>query len=170
MFLVHNTEHYVIRIVQMLSKVWAWNHSRSNTGVQFQLWLMITALCCPLQYGFYYFLLVFCSSRTAETHWWFTGLYHIYRLCVSVVYLWPSQLKEVFRRELEKAEMEIKKTTAIIAEYKQVQIPPHQWTLSFKHVMCLGFFLFDPPLCFRSAPSSAPGWRNSRRRPKKSWT
>lgn len=43
----------------MLSKVWAWNHSRSNTGVQFQLWLMITALCCPLQYGFYYFQLVF---------------------------------------------------------------------------------------------------------------
>ena len=31
-----------------------------------------------------------------------------------------SQLKEVFRRELEKAELEIKKTTAIIAEYKQV--------------------------------------------------
>lgn len=30
------------------------------------------------------------------------------------------QLKEVFRRELEKAEQEIKKTTAIIAEYKQV--------------------------------------------------
>lgn len=30
------------------------------------------------------------------------------------------QLKEVFRRELEKAELEIKKTTAIIAEYKQV--------------------------------------------------
>jgi len=30
------------------------------------------------------------------------------------------QLKEVFRRELEKAEFEIKKTTAIIAEYKQV--------------------------------------------------
>lgn len=32
----------------------------------------------------------------------------------------PFQLKEVFRRELEKAELEIKKTTAIIAEYKQV--------------------------------------------------
>lgn len=32
----------------------------------------------------------------------------------------PLQLKEVFRRELEKAELEIKKTTAIIAEYKQV--------------------------------------------------
>uniref|UniRef100_A0A3P9BTD1 RAB GTPase activating protein 1 like n=1 Tax=Maylandia zebra TaxID=106582 RepID=A0A3P9BTD1_9CICH len=31
-----------------------------------------------------------------------------------------SQLKEVFRRELEKAELEIKKTTAIIAEYKQI--------------------------------------------------
>uniref|UniRef100_A0A672P4V2 RAB GTPase activating protein 1 like n=1 Tax=Sinocyclocheilus grahami TaxID=75366 RepID=A0A672P4V2_SINGR len=31
-----------------------------------------------------------------------------------------AQLKEVFRRELEKAELEIKKTTAIIAEYKQV--------------------------------------------------
>uniref|UniRef100_A0A3Q2D2S4 RAB GTPase activating protein 1 like n=1 Tax=Cyprinodon variegatus TaxID=28743 RepID=A0A3Q2D2S4_CYPVA len=31
-----------------------------------------------------------------------------------------AQLKEVFRRELEKAEMEIKKTTAIIAEYKQI--------------------------------------------------
>ncbi|PWA21273.1 hypothetical protein CCH79_00009384 [Gambusia affinis] len=31
-----------------------------------------------------------------------------------------EQLKEVFRRELEKAEMEIKKTTAIIAEYKQI--------------------------------------------------
>lgn len=31
------------------------------------------------------------------------------------------QLKEVFRRELEKAESEIKKTTAIIAEYKQVR-------------------------------------------------
>ncbi|KAI2650422.1 Rab GTPase-activating protein 1-like, isoform 10 [Labeo rohita] len=30
------------------------------------------------------------------------------------------QLKEVFRRELEKAELEIKKTTAIIAEYKQI--------------------------------------------------
>lgn len=30
------------------------------------------------------------------------------------------KLKEVFRRELEKAESEIKKTTAIIAEYKQV--------------------------------------------------
>ncbi len=30
------------------------------------------------------------------------------------------QLKEVFRRELEKADLEIKKTTAIIAEYKQV--------------------------------------------------
>ncbi|KAG9350808.1 hypothetical protein JZ751_024697 [Albula glossodonta] len=29
-------------------------------------------------------------------------------------------LKEVFRRELEKAESEIKKTTAIIAEYKQI--------------------------------------------------
>lgn len=31
-----------------------------------------------------------------------------------------AQLKEVFRRELEKAEHEIKKTTAIIAEYKQI--------------------------------------------------
>uniref|UniRef100_A0A9J8B231 Rab-GAP TBC domain-containing protein n=2 Tax=Cyprinus carpio TaxID=7962 RepID=A0A9J8B231_CYPCA len=31
-----------------------------------------------------------------------------------------AQLKEVFRRELEKAELEIKKTTAIIAEYKQI--------------------------------------------------
>uniref|UniRef100_A0A3Q2Z5G3 RAB GTPase activating protein 1 like n=1 Tax=Hippocampus comes TaxID=109280 RepID=A0A3Q2Z5G3_HIPCM len=31
-----------------------------------------------------------------------------------------AQLKEVFRRELEKAEVEIKKTTAIIAEYKQI--------------------------------------------------
>ncbi|XP_031430808.1 LOW QUALITY PROTEIN: rab GTPase-activating protein 1-like [Clupea harengus] len=31
-----------------------------------------------------------------------------------------AQLKEVFRRELEKAECEIKKTTAIIAEYKQI--------------------------------------------------
>ncbi|XP_051789143.1 rab GTPase-activating protein 1-like isoform X2 [Erpetoichthys calabaricus] len=31
-----------------------------------------------------------------------------------------AQLKEVFRRELEKAEFEIKKTTAIIAEYKQI--------------------------------------------------
>lgn len=30
------------------------------------------------------------------------------------------QIKEVFRRELEKAESEIKKTTVIIAEYKQV--------------------------------------------------
>jgi hypothetical protein len=30
------------------------------------------------------------------------------------------QIKEVFRRELEKAESEIKKTTAIITEYKQV--------------------------------------------------
>ncbi|XP_041127417.1 rab GTPase-activating protein 1-like isoform X2 [Polyodon spathula] len=31
-----------------------------------------------------------------------------------------AQLKEVFRRELEKADLEIKKTTAIIAEYKQI--------------------------------------------------
>ncbi|KAG7253465.1 hypothetical protein CRUP_024876, partial [Coryphaenoides rupestris] len=31
-----------------------------------------------------------------------------------------AQLKEVFRRELEKAESEIKKTTAIISEYKQI--------------------------------------------------
>uniref|UniRef100_A0A8C2WB46 RAB GTPase activating protein 1 like n=1 Tax=Cyclopterus lumpus TaxID=8103 RepID=A0A8C2WB46_CYCLU len=31
-----------------------------------------------------------------------------------------AQLKEVFRRELEKAELEIKKTTAIITEYKQI--------------------------------------------------
>ncbi|KAG7275253.1 hypothetical protein CRUP_034980, partial [Coryphaenoides rupestris] len=31
-----------------------------------------------------------------------------------------AQLKEVFRRELEKAESEIKKTTAIISEYKQL--------------------------------------------------
>ncbi|XP_036198859.1 rab GTPase-activating protein 1-like isoform X2 [Myotis myotis] len=31
-----------------------------------------------------------------------------------------TQLKEVFRRQLEKAEYEIKKTTAIIAEYKQI--------------------------------------------------
>ncbi|KAM6963345.1 rab GTPase-activating protein 1 isoform 1-T1 [Aplochiton taeniatus] len=31
-----------------------------------------------------------------------------------------AQLKEVFRRELEKAESEIKKTTAIITEYKQI--------------------------------------------------
>ncbi|TWW58135.1 Rab GTPase-activating protein 1-like, isoform 10 [Takifugu flavidus] len=31
-----------------------------------------------------------------------------------------SQLKEVFRRELEKAELEIKKTAAIIVEYKQI--------------------------------------------------
>nr|XP_015826362.2 rab GTPase-activating protein 1-like isoform X4 [Nothobranchius furzeri] len=31
-----------------------------------------------------------------------------------------AQLKEVFRRELEKAEQEIKKTTAIISEYKQI--------------------------------------------------
>ncbi|KAF4083197.1 hypothetical protein AMELA_G00137280 [Ameiurus melas] len=31
-----------------------------------------------------------------------------------------AQLKEVFRRELEKAESEIKKTTAIINEYKQI--------------------------------------------------
>lgn len=42
------------------------------------------------------------------------------RFYVFVVLLFPSQLKEVFRRELEKAELEIKKTTAIIAEYKQV--------------------------------------------------
>ncbi|XP_051929864.1 rab GTPase-activating protein 1-like isoform X2 [Hippocampus zosterae] len=33
-----------------------------------------------------------------------------------------AQLKEVFRRELEKAEVEIKKTTAIIAEYKQSKV------------------------------------------------
>ncbi|XP_063262606.1 rab GTPase-activating protein 1-like isoform X3 [Prinia subflava] len=31
-----------------------------------------------------------------------------------------AQLKEVFRKQLEKAESEIKKTTAIIAEYKQI--------------------------------------------------
>lgn len=31
-----------------------------------------------------------------------------------------SQLKEVFRKQLEKAESEIKKTTAIIADYKQI--------------------------------------------------
>uniref|UniRef100_A0A8C7NYJ7 Rab-GAP TBC domain-containing protein n=1 Tax=Oncorhynchus mykiss TaxID=8022 RepID=A0A8C7NYJ7_ONCMY len=31
-----------------------------------------------------------------------------------------AQIKEVFRRELEKAESEIKKTTAIITEYKQI--------------------------------------------------
>ncbi|XP_060220522.1 rab GTPase-activating protein 1-like isoform X1 [Meriones unguiculatus] len=31
-----------------------------------------------------------------------------------------AQLKEVFRKQLEKAEYEIKKTTAIIAEYKQI--------------------------------------------------
>uniref|UniRef100_A0A674PMF0 RAB GTPase activating protein 1 like n=1 Tax=Takifugu rubripes TaxID=31033 RepID=A0A674PMF0_TAKRU len=31
-----------------------------------------------------------------------------------------AQLKEVFRRELEKAELEIKKTAAIIVEYKQI--------------------------------------------------
>ncbi|XP_035753961.1 rab GTPase-activating protein 1-like [Egretta garzetta] len=31
-----------------------------------------------------------------------------------------DQLKEVFRKQLEKAESEIKKTTAIIAEYKQI--------------------------------------------------
>ncbi|XP_005374943.1 PREDICTED: rab GTPase-activating protein 1-like isoform X2 [Chinchilla lanigera] len=31
-----------------------------------------------------------------------------------------TQLKEVFRKQLEKAEYEIKKTTAIIAEYKQI--------------------------------------------------
>uniref|UniRef100_A0A8C7CX83 Rab GTPase-activating protein 1-like n=1 Tax=Oncorhynchus kisutch TaxID=8019 RepID=A0A8C7CX83_ONCKI len=31
-----------------------------------------------------------------------------------------AQIKEVFRRELEKAESEIKKTTVIIAEYKQI--------------------------------------------------
>ncbi len=37
------------------------------------------------------------------------------------------QLKEMFRRELEKAELEIKKTTAIIAEYKQVCLSiPHE--------------------------------------------
>lgn len=30
------------------------------------------------------------------------------------------QLKEIFRKQLEKAESEIKKTSAIIAEYKQV--------------------------------------------------
>lgn len=40
--------------------------------------------------------------------------------CVFVVLFCLFQLKEVFRRELEKAELEIKKTTAIIAEYKQV--------------------------------------------------
>lgn len=137
----------------------------------------IVALTLEFNFNCGWWLLHFAapySTAFITSSWfsrlWFTGLYHIYRLCVFVVYLWPSQLKEVFRRELEKAEMEIKKTTAIIAEYKQVQIPPHQWTLSFKHVMCLGFFLFDPPLCFRSALSSAPGWRNSRRRPKKSWT
>ncbi|CAB1324641.1 unnamed protein product [Coregonus sp. 'balchen'] len=33
-----------------------------------------------------------------------------------------AQIKEVFRRELEKAESEIKKTTAIIAEYKQSKV------------------------------------------------
>nr|XP_042707176.1 rab GTPase-activating protein 1-like isoform X8 [Chrysemys picta bellii] len=31
-----------------------------------------------------------------------------------------AQLKEIFRKQLEKAESEIKKTTAIIAEYKQI--------------------------------------------------
>ncbi|KAM4641018.1 rab GTPase-activating protein 1-like isoform 2-T3 [Discoglossus pictus] len=31
-----------------------------------------------------------------------------------------AQLKELFRKQLEKAELEIKKTTAIIAEYKQI--------------------------------------------------
>lgn len=37
-----------------------------------------------------------------------------------MLFFFSLQLKEVFRRELEKAELEIKKTTAIIAEYKQV--------------------------------------------------
>lgn len=42
-------------------------------------------------------------------------------VCVFLCHLvCLCQLKEVFRRELEKAELEIKKTTAIIAEYKQV--------------------------------------------------
>ncbi|MEE6496059.1 hypothetical protein FKM82_002213 [Ascaphus truei] len=31
-----------------------------------------------------------------------------------------AQLKEIFRKQLEKADLEIKKTTAIIAEYKQI--------------------------------------------------
>jgi hypothetical protein len=35
-------------------------------------------------------------------------------------FFFSFQLKEVFRKQLEKAEYEIKKTTAIIAEYKQV--------------------------------------------------
>ncbi|XP_016146549.1 rab GTPase-activating protein 1-like [Sinocyclocheilus grahami] len=49
-----------------------------------------------------------------------------------------AQLKEVFRRELEKAELEIKKTTAIIAEYKQVcpSVPYVTVTLMlFVHVL-----------------------------------
>lgn len=48
------------------------------------------------------------------------------------------QLKEVFRRELEKAELEIKKTTAIIAEYKQV------------NVKCAGIIIIT--LCYHFAP------------------
>ncbi len=43
------------------------------------------------------------------------------RFDVFLMLFCPFQLKEVFRRELEKAELEIKKTTAIIAEYKQVR-------------------------------------------------
>lgn len=44
--------------------------------------------------------------------------------------LYCVQLKEVFRRELEKAESEIKKTTAIIAEYKQVCLTSLTLTLT----------------------------------------
>ncbi|TEA29326.1 hypothetical protein DBR06_SOUSAS24410048 [Sousa chinensis] len=47
-----------------------------------------------------------------------------------------TQLKEVFRKQLEKAEYEIKKTTAIIAEYKQVMchFPSRGWGWGWRRV------------------------------------
>ncbi|XP_041133425.1 rab GTPase-activating protein 1 isoform X3 [Polyodon spathula] len=60
-----------------------------------------------------------------------------------------AQLKEVFRRELEKADLEIKKTTAIITEYKQVSSFLWRFSSAFP-----GFLFTAPYHCMKAAVQS----------------
>ena len=63
-------------------------------------------------------------------------------LCFS----YCSQLKEMCRRELDKAESEIKKNSSIIGDYKQVGLCPRSGPHALAAVLgCVRGFLCTPP-------------------------
>lgn len=73
-----------------------------------------------------YCIVIFCSILLLHN-------IILYSITLHDILFIPSQLKEAFRRELEKADFDVKKLTGILTDYKQVQYTASPQTLTTLH-------------------------------------